>query len=367
MTRRLVVLMFWAACVAQAGAQIPVPFVSNTERFMVFCEKHFEEVDARPPQQVFAMEGQLVYVSHDGELKVYDVEPGKKQVLETNAPSDVQATRNRIAWLNGDVLRTIRGGVSTSISNGVARYQVSDSLIVLEDTVERKLGVVWRNKLHYVADLYPDGERIKWSLGSNTLSWFDRKARKLGYFRRGEEGVLCDSADIGLSVAGGDVIGYWDDHAKQLLALANGAPIFLSDTRPVSMQAGNGMLAYVDGLGKLKCFVDGKVNTVMSDIPSGYWLKDEVLVYLDNGTFKLFTRHGAMTVENYVPEKWLVEGDALVYLDMNRELRGVIDGKRVRFGSEANIADFQLYGSMVVHRNQQGNTVVATAKRTFIF
>ena len=106
---------------------------------------------------------------------------------------------------------------------------------------------------------------------------------------------------------------------------------------------------------------------MLDEIPSDYWVKDSLLVYMHKGHLKLFQHGASLVVENYVPERWQVEGGMLAYLDINRELRGLVGGERFRFGSEAHIASFDLFGDAVVYRSPLGNTVVATRRRTYVF
>ena len=105
----------------------------------------------------------------------------------------------------------------------------------------------------------------------------------------------------------------------------------------------------MDGAGGLRCWKNGVTQRLTTDIPSGYWVQDEILLYLDEGDLKMFNGNEVILVEAYVPERWQVVGSKLVYLDLNRELRGIVDGKRERFGTEANIDTFDLYGLSLIH------------------
>ncbi|MBK7298528.1 MAG: hypothetical protein IPI91_18725 [Flavobacteriales bacterium] len=68
----------------------------------------------------------------------------------------------------------------------------------------------------------------------------------------------------------------------------------------------------------------------------------------------MFNGNEVILVEAYVPERWQVVGSKLVYLDLNRELRGIVDGKRERFGTEANIDTFDLYGDAIAYPSPTG-------------
>lgn len=357
-----------ACCAARLAlqAQVPVPFVTDEDRFMVFAEGRFEKLEPRPPQWVHAMEGQLVYRDHQGQLKVFLPEGWRLHLLDKGG-GEPRGTRRRIAWLAGDTLKGIREGRAYAMASQVADFGVSDSLVAVHDTALHELQAIWRGRLHPVARLEQGSERPQWLLGPDALVLFNREARRLSLFQGGRLRLLSDSTDVGIAVAGGGIVGWWDGHRRVFMAAFGGAEHALSDLRPASAQAGQGLIAFVDGNGRLRCFERGAMHRVMDGVPSAYWVKDSLLLYLDRGRLMLFKDGTSTMVEPYVPEDWQVEGGLLAYLDINRELRGIVGGERFRFGSEAAIAAFRLYGDAVVYRSPLGHTVVATRRRTYTY
>jgi hypothetical protein len=109
------------------------------------------------------------------------------------------------------------------------------------------------------------------------------------------------------------------------------------------------------------------VHTLTTSIPSGYWVQDSLLIYLDDGRLRLYRPEGPITVEEYVPERWQVHGGDLIYLDINRELHGIIGGERVRLGDEANIPSFDLFGGSVLYRSPTRMTTIIRNGRTYTF
>ncbi|MBK8497288.1 MAG: hypothetical protein IPL52_00380 [Flavobacteriales bacterium] len=365
MIRSSVVVAFGAALIARA--QVPVPFTTDEDRFMVFANRRFEKLEPRVPQEVHAMEGQVLYRDHEGRLKVFLPEGRRLHLLDSQANGVIRSTRSRIVWNNADTIKTVREGRAVVLMNNVERFAVSDSLVVYIDSNMHHLSVLWKNRSLPLADVTQGSERAQWVQGSNTVAFFNKSDRRLSMFYRGQVKVLCDSTDVGIVSAGGDVIGYWDGNSKRFMAMLRGEEVFLSDVRPASVKAGAGMLAFVDGNGRLKCFANGEVHTVLDRIPSGYWVNDSMLTYLDDNRFMLFDPRGSILVEPYVPERWQVEGGMLVYLNINRELHSIRNGKRERLGSEASIASFDLFGESVRYRSPLGNTVVVTPRRTYVF
>jgi hypothetical protein len=350
-----------------ATAQVPVPIVTLEDRFLIFHNGRFEKMEPRPPAFTHAMDGQLIYRDHQGQLKVFLPEGRRLFLLDPRNDVVLRGTRHRVAWLAGDTLKTVREGHAVRIADHVALFEVSDSLVVVLDSALHELHVHWRGKVIPLATVQQGSDRPQWVQGTNTVAFFNKEARKLQAFQHGAVKTLCDSTDVGIVAAGGGIIGYWDGAQRAFYATWNGREEKLSELRPASAQAGEGLLAFVDGNGRLKCYEQGVLDTVLDEMPSDYWVKDSLLLYLHKGQLKLFQHGRSIVVEPYVPERWQVEGGLLAYLDINRELRGIVGGERFRFGSEANIATFDLFGQAVVYRSPLGNTVVATSRRNYVF
>lgn len=350
-----------------AGAQDPVPFITTEDRFMVFANGRFEKMEPRPPRRIFAMEDQVVYLDTEGGLKAFFAEGRRLHMLQSGGVGDVKATRQRIAWSSRDTLKTLREGHAVMLARNVEQFTLSDSVIVVLDSSEHELNALWRGRTIPLAVVERGSARPQWTQASNTITFFNKEARSLFLFYRGSLRVLCDSTDVGIVATGGDVVGYWDGNRREFRAMYKGEDRFLADLRPVSAKAGEGIIGFVDGTGMLKCFVNGEVHTLTKDMPSAYWVQDSLLLFLQDGELRLFNSNGAMKVESYVPERWQVCGNDLVYLDINRELRGVIRGKRVSFGNEANIETFDLFGGSILYPSPTGLQTVIRRGRSYTF
>jgi len=350
------------------AAQDPVPFITGEDRFMIFANGRFEKLEPRPPQRVFPMNEQVVYLDHDGGLKAFFAEGRRLHYLQAEGVGAVKFTRNRIAWNKRDTLMTLRDGRAVMLARNVEDFSVSDSLIVVHDSAHHELNVLWQGRTIALALVERGSEKPQWTQAGNTVTFFNKEARSLFLFYRGVVRVLCDSTDVGIVATGSDLVGYWDGKKREFRAMYRGDDRFLADLRPMSAKMGDGILGFVDGTGMLKCFANGEVRTLTSGIPSGYWVQDSLLMFLHDGQLQLFRpTGGTMKVENYVPERWQVHGGDLVYLDINRELHGIISGERVRFGNEANIATFDLFGGSVLYPSPTGLTTVLRNGRTYTF
>ena len=87
---------------------------------MVFANKRFEKLESRPAQKTFAMDGELVYLDHNGALKIFTIDGRSLHLLEPNGVGEIRSSGHRIAWLKADTLKTVRSGSVKVISINVA-------------------------------------------------------------------------------------------------------------------------------------------------------------------------------------------------------------------------------------------------------
>jgi hypothetical protein len=348
-------------------AQVPVPFNSTEGRFMAHSQGRFEKLAPRPPQAVFPMEGQLAFVDHAGELRLFIAEKRRLVRLDAGGIGTIKAAGDRLAWTRGDSLHVLRGDRAVFVSSGVHAFTVSDSLVVYHDSVAQELNVLWRNQVFPLASIERSSGRPQWSQGSNTVCFLDRTSLRLLLFHRGQVQVLCDSTGVGIVAPGSDMVGFWDEHAGEFRVWEPKGITRLADQRPRSATAGKGLLAFVDAHGRLRCHDGQGLHTLTDTMPTAYWVRDSLLLYVKAGQLMLYDGRAALKVERYIPEQWEVQGGSLVYLDINRELHALEGGLRKRLGREAGIPRFELYGDAVLYTSPSGPVTVLRGKRSYLF
>ena len=356
------------ACLVEGVvAQVPVPIQTDAGDFLVLSEGRFERLERVAPTRVLAMEGQLVYMDDQGRLKVFIAEGRKLHLLRSAPIDELQCAGQRVVWRAADTLYTLRDGLVRTLATQVARFEVADSLVVVEDREHRELNVLWRGAVIPVAEILQDGDRPQWRTGSNTVTFFDKASRKLFLFEAGGVQVLTDSTDVGIVANGGGLTGYWDDLSDRFMVREQGRSHVASELRPVSAKAGDGILAFVDGIGALRCWSGGQLHTVTRTMPTDYWVQDSLLLFLQEGRLQLFRPEGNIVVEPYVPERWIVHGDLLVYLNINRELHAIRNGRRYRAGTESAIPTFDIFGDAVRYPSPTGTWTVIREGKSYIY
>jgi hypothetical protein len=350
-----------------SAQEVPVPFTTASEVFMVFSNGRFTRLEPRPPQVFFAQEGRLIYLDHVGQLKVFRAEEQVLNLLDKGPVSAVKASRKRVAWTVHDSLRTTEGLRVRTIGTAVERFEVSDGLVVFHEVGMGTLQAWWKGSVYTLADVAAEAEGPLWAQSNEDVVFHTGGIGSLRLFRQGELRTLMDSTPGSMVVAGGSLVAWWDDGRQVFTVLDGERQVDIADTRPWSAKAGPGFLAFVDGTDRLKCYEQGQVQVVASPAPAAYWVQDSLLLYPHEGHFMLHRAGGNTIVERYVPEQWQVWDSRLVYLNIDRQVCGMLRGDRLRCTPEAAIPRFDLFGDAVVHPGRGGTMVVMRGRRTYTF
>ncbi len=360
-----IVLLF--ACTTLLCGQVPVPITTEAGRFVVHANGRFEKIEPRPPRAVYPMEGCLVYQDHDGDLKIFVAADRRLNRLDAGNFGAMKQAGNQLAWLRRDSLLMLRDEKAALVATGVSDFSVSDSLVVFHDSSQQALNVVWRGKVHTLTTIEEDGDMPQWLLGGNTVIILDPEAQRIRLFHQGEVLEPCDSVGMGSVEPGSDMVAYWDEHLQEMRLWQRNGTSFLSDRKPRSMQAGKGLLAFVDAYGRLRCYDRHGSHTLTETMPSEYWVRDSLLLYLQEGHLMLYDGRVPVMVEPYIPEQWEVHGGRLVYLDINRTLRSIDQGERERPGKEHAIDGFKMYGDAILYTSPSGPVTVIRGRRSYLF
>lgn len=350
-------LFFWFSIAhVTLVAQVAVPYTTQADRFGVFHQGLFIELESRKPTATYPNGERLAYISQEGELRAFV--DGHALVLQRGETVNVSTSRGMLGWKQGDRLFVATSEGPREVCHQSGTFTVQDSLIAFHNLLDRTLNVYWRGRSFPIADVLLATDVPQWNAGTNTLVFFDHNQRKVFLFYRGTTEELCRDTDYGRVAPGGDVVAYVDDSDDSFKVFERGERIDLEPFPPASFKAGQGIVAYVSATGALRCYEDHSVYSLSEYAPSAYYVQDSVITWVDNGQLRTIDNGKLSTIERYVPENWQVSGGMIAYQDLNRELRIYHKGQRIIVTKEAGVKQFQLIGDAVVWRSNSGATKV---------
>jgi len=351
----LLAIVFLVLCQCMLKAQDGglAPFTSATGRFMLFDHGRFVEHAATPPQRILSHGDRLVYVDHDGALRMFGSN-GRTVTLDTVPGREPVGSGHHVAWLAGTALKVAKANGAEVLTPDVGDFTVQDSLVAYHDLKEGELRVWWRDRTITVARVEQGAEAPQWEAGSNTVVFHDRSRRRVSFFHRGVVKLLFDSTDMAVVAAGGDMVAYWDDKGGVFRVWDRGKVVDLEQFRPVSFKVGDGVLAYVTHSGAFKVYRGGVARSMQKERPTDYWVQDHMVLFVHHGRLWSDALGSAAVIERYVPEQWVVTGGTLTYLDLDRGIRLWSFGDRERIVAGMATERFERWGDVVLWKGPDG-------------
>jgi hypothetical protein len=339
-----------------------IPFTADDERFHVYCDGRFQLLEPRPPRRHVMLEGSLLYEDHTGRLKFFRSCGNGVQELQAGGVERLEGQGRWAAWTTAGVLRCLVGDTARLLAEGVRDFAMSQELLVHVDGLTTR--VQWREGS---LDLpIAPTDTVSCTLGDNTLL-FTESTGRLVLFHGGRLEVLHGTGVL-LRAAGRDVaawyapgeLGVWTPAGVRMHPLPQA---FV----PSRLDAGEGMVVVAFPSGNLHGVWDGEVKLVDERGATFIGAAGRLCLYLLHGQLMVHDGEQVQRVEPYVPEWWRVSGGELIYLDINRELRSLRNGRRERLGREANAREPVLHGGAVMYRSTKGGITVLDRGRTYLF
>lgn len=314
-------------------AQTIFPFTDFNNFFQVFRDGYFQQIEHNQVSDVFYGDEIVAYCNSQRDFKVYD---GEQTRMLTNQIITYKASDHLLAWNIGPIINYFENGQSRIISSFGGQYEVSDSLIVYQDTRYNTVNVVYKGKaiLLYqtTSDLY-----MPEVVGDNIVAFRDN-GNNYKVFWRGEIyelGVWNGANKIQFS-AGTDMLAFNDPNSRTFAVFENGEFLDVEDLHVSKMKACRGFVVYEDVQGNLKYYGKG----VRKDLSAyfQFWdAKDDVVIWGEsNSTYSLYGGDRKQ-VCNYIPKDWLLKNDVVAFRSNVGGVASWINGNFKEITTLANV------------------------------
>jgi len=156
--------------------------------------------------------------------------------------------------------------------------------------------------------------------GDNLFAFVNAATKEFTVFYMGEIHVLDSYAEQMIYRVGGDIIAYTDVPDQVFNVFYKGEIIEIDLYQPSGFQVGDQIMAYIDNQGDLKFFENKQVKSITSE-PVFYEIKDHILVYEEQGSFKTVCNEQIYIVEQYIPKPYYLDLNTIAYLEHNESIR----------------------------------------------
>ncbi len=227
---------------------------------------------------------------HDNENMKFDVYYKKfiyqlEDVIVSNAITSFKAKGNMLAYIDSksDFKMFYHGSVSTIISlNSVSPllYDVGQDVVAYVNNDDQSFNVYWAGQNYRIEDFSP----ASFVAGSDFVAYVDNTGQ-FKIFSEGGVSLISETTPAFYKVTDNIIV-----YSENGLFKANykGASYELEKYIPTDYQYDQGTIAYLDNIGSLILFNNGKKETVTYDVIKNYKINGSILKYTTGNQTKIY-------------------------------------------------------------------------------
>ncbi len=337
----LVVFLFSSAT---SFSQNIMAFTDYQQKFQVFEDGVFREIEYMPLQSFKIGYNCIGYVDNTTEFKIYYQGASIDVAYANNL--NYRATRDLLIYQINQILSVFDNGKKLQLTYYINKYTAGDSIVGFYDDNARTLQVYYQGRVKDIETnlINPPDTMIA---GSNTLLFLDPN----DYLKIFYKGSI---TDLGTNFAsryacGSDIAAYVDSNTQFFKIFYRGDVAKVETFPPKSFKCGDGIVAYVDNSGSFKILSNGTLTTVSSFEPDSFIVRNNLVLYSYNGIFSVFYNGQPVEIERNVLTNYQISESSLVYLDDLGHLRLFHDGKVDEISVERP-AKFLLRGNVIWYK-----------------
>jgi hypothetical protein len=347
---------------ATARAQNLGAYTDYMNHFYIFDSGESLKVEDLVPQS-FSIGGECVlYVNSQGNLCYYKNKISKK--IENGGVTKYQTTDHMAAYSIFNKLKVVEMDTCLTLGYNCPVYRIEDSLIAFYDADIYSLRVYYKGKITDIESGLLGRPISSFSAGDNIVAYVSTLTNDFKIWYNGSSIVLLNNFGNLSFKAGRDIVAYVNKLDNTFHAYYKGNDYKLEDFVPKSYEVGRDFMAYVSSIGDFKAFYDGEVITITSYVPDKYSVKDNLVVFEDAGYFKVFWNGQVTELESYIPKAYQVDLNSVAYLDNTNRIWLFSSGEKKVLVKDM-ITSFRLYRDLIVMGAKVNRTIIYYKGKTY--
>lgn len=318
------------------------PFVDFSNYFRTFYKNNFRQLEFQPVLRYEASDNLTVYVDFKGDFKVYD---GDQTIALSNQQVNYVLGDNILALNIGPTLFQYVDSQKKLLTTFADRYQISDSLLVYEDTRFNSLNVINGEKKTELYQVISNLE-MPVGLGDNTLVFKDNGDYYKIFWRDSIYDFDVYARKIEFS-CGRDIVCFNDPINRSFTVFDKG---FYLDLEPIFAKkhaAGRGFVAYETIQGELWYYANGEKQKLSNFSPDFWQVTDDLVIWNENSFVYSLEKGVKRQLLNYIPQTYKMKNHTYVFKNFMGGV-SVYDGREVRELTKQQQAEFDIYGNTVL-------------------
>jgi hypothetical protein len=288
---------------------------------------------------------------------------GTISTLEVNAPDRFVALDYLSVYHIGGIVKIIENGHTVTISTHAIKYLAEDSLVGFYDKDREMLAVYYKGRIHMLEDGLAGRAVVRFDAGDNLIAYISARTGDLKIFYHGESQVMEPMLSGGSFQAGRDILA-WVNQGDLRFRIFYGNQIYQAEEFPPgSYETGDGIVAYVDHTGSFKVFDKGVSETISSFAPDFYIVVNGMVIYGEQGYFKVWYQNEPLLLETFLPAEYLASWNTIVYRDLNQNVKIYCKGDtKVLYGVRPESIDL-CRDIVVINRGMNNHNVYYMGKK----
>lgn len=311
-------IVLQSVCFSLSAQQLAA-YQDNQGYFFIFDKGKTIQAEYLPVKK-FSVGGQcLLYVDSQNHLKMYY--RGKITTLEVNQVSKFEAMDYLSVYSIGNIVKIIENGQVTTISTYAVQYLAEDSLVAFYDRGQQLLAVYYKSRIQMLEDGLTGRTNVLFKAADNIVAYVSLRTGDLKAFNNGSIMQILPFVQGGSFKTGRDVVAYVAPSEQNFRVFYKGTDYVLEDFPPASYQVGDDIVAYVDNTGSFKVFSDGETTQITSFPPDFYQVRNKMIIYGEQGYFKVWYDNNPILLETFVPNDWKAQWNTILYRDLNKNIK----------------------------------------------
>lgn len=324
-------------------SQKVIPFVDFNNWFRTVTNGELRYIELQQIKSFKAGDNLVAYIDIKGNLRVFD---GENRIDISNMNLDYQISDNLLAWNIGTTLSMWDNGKTRTLNYFGGDYIVKDNLVLYKDTRYNSISAYWNGEIYPIQ--YSTGDlslKNSNAIGENIFAYADN-GNLYKIFYKGntyEIGVWNGIIDF---QSGTDIVAFNDPTTRTFAAFEKGTFVDVEMQWVKKYKAGRGFMVYEDINNNLMLYKNGE-KTQLSSFPGEWEVKDDVVLFQNNGFTYVYYMGETIQAANYKIEEYVLKNGTLVFTNLQGGVTAVSEGKLYELTNLQN-AEYEIYGNSVL-------------------
>jgi hypothetical protein len=320
--KKILLLLLFAPAFSQA--QTLFAFTDFNNFFKVFRDGYFMQIEHNAVSDVTIGDEMVAYMNSAKDFKVYEKD---RSTLITNQMVQYKMSDHILAWNINTILNYRTNGRSHAITNFAGQYEVTDSLLVYQDTRYNTVNVIW-NEQTFTLYTTPNELYMPEAIGDNVVVFRDL-GEVYKVFWRGkiyELGVWTSTPSYHFEV-GVDIVAFNDPATRTFAIFEDGQFMDVEQVFVNKYKVGRGYLIYEDIQGNLKYYAKGD-RFELSAFPQFWDVKDDAVIWGEANLTQSYIFGKKAQVCNYIPKEYVMKNDVIAFKNNLGGVSAFINGSQ---------------------------------------